>query len=841
MIKIKHLCVFLLLAVCRVGSQAQHETVIKKTHDRLISFFEHRAVERVCLITDKDVYKPGESVSFNALAGSLPAQGLYSGESGLTVSLYTDDGQVVAEEDYPFSSGMVSGSIRVPEHLGEGSYVLEAHHASARDEDEAWMKLIFVDPMHEAEVIFRLQKAPELLLAGQRHPVELRLHDLNGEAVSGQKMTYALRDGDRPLTSGKLKTDDQGILTFDLDVPEGSYERPLLLTVSDSRKLHYSRRFPVNTGKLKVSFYAEGGHFLAGVPLKTGFRVTTFDGLPVDVSAEITGEGGRQVSQTKTLIPGYGVFPVMANPGEEYQFRITSELGKGQTFDLPDFEQEGFTFSIPRTDQEFIHLSLLTAGTRTQAVNLLITRGDRLFWASTVNVSGAGRMTIPKQDLPAGLCLLSAFSEQGELLGERLLYVGQDRELQVSVSAGQLASDRSEMLLIKAVPVIKADSAIVTVSVSAAVKNAEAGEDFLTCFTLNSLLENRIPGAATMMKEGVLNENVLNFLLICNRFRNYCWQSVVDFEAAGGASRAEKGWLSGKVIDRGGEAVQNARVSLVHTGHAQFMSATTDEEGHFVFPGIDPAKKDDYVLKAIAPDGNDKLTIGLDKDFRERLSMQVQRFLSGMISVEKPEVPLSFISDNRFLYTRVKKKQAPTRDESIPYLKQLQSGSTIMDVIKMIKPYHLVDGDKIVFPGGSNSLMAQDGALIVIDGQKMGTSASAINNISPYDVESIQISTNPVEISRYTGLNSVGLIEIRTRRGESAKESPDKEEADSKEFRSAQRQTTLCWSPGLLLNDQGEVRVQVPATEIKGDFRVEVTLIDKKGRVGQHVLVLERE
>ncbi len=840
MIRIKHIFLFLLLSGCLLGSQAQNEAIIKKIHDRLTSYFEHQAVERICLITDKEVYKPGETIFFNALAGSLPVQGLHAAGSGLKVSVYNTEGQAIVEGDFEFSSGMASGSIRVPENSGEGRYVLEAHHASARNEDEACMKLIFIDPMNEAEVTFHLQKAPELLIAGEKHPVELVLNDLNGKAVSGEKLVYELRAGDDLLTSGKLKTDDQGTLRFDLDVPEGEYDRPVWLKVSNSGRLNYSHCFHVNTGKLKVCFYAEGGRFLAGVPLKTGFRVTTSDGRPVDISAEITGEDGRPVSQAKTLIPGYGMFPVTANTDEKYRFLITSELGKGQSFDLPAFEQEGFTFGIPRTDQEFIHVNLLSTNTQTQEVNLLVTRGDRLFWASTADIRGTGRLKIPKQDLPPGLCLLSAFSERGELLGERMLYVSRDPQLQFSAEVTQDGSDRSGTLLIKAVPSAKADSAMVTVSVSAAVKSLEAGDDFLTCFTLNSLLENRISGATAMKKEGILNENIMNYLLIANRFRNYSWQSVLDFETAGGVSPSEKSWLSGRILDRSGDAVQNAKVSLFH--HAQMMNVTTDEEGHFIFPGISPAKKDDHVLKAIAPDGNDKLTIEFDKDPGERLSMQVQRFLSCMAGLEKPGVPPQFVAGNQFLYTRLKRKPVPAQDKNASYLKQLQSGSTIMDVIKMIKPYHLVDGDKIVFPGGSNSLMAQDGALIVLDGQKMGTSASAINNISPYDVASIEISTNPVDISRYTGLNSVGLIEINTRRGEPAGKPTDTaEDADSTEFRGDQRQTTLYWSPALLLNEEGEVRIQIPATRIKGDFVVEVNGMDKKGRLGQHTLVLKSE
>ncbi len=843
MIKIKHLFLLLHLSVYLSVGQAQNGAVIKKVHDRLISYFEHHAMERMCLVTDKEVYKPGENVLFNVLTGSMTVQGLYPSGSSCKLNLYSADGKVVTEDNFDFSSGMSSGRLAIPANLVAGKYILEVHSPSVLNEDEVFMKLIFIDPMNDGEVVFDARKVPELIRAGETHAVVLALRDLSGKAISDQKLSYELFSGKEILVGGKLKTDDKGLLNFELVVPKGDYSSPLFLKIHDSKNINYGRWFHVNTEKLKVSFYAEGGHFVAGVPVKTGFRVTTTEGLPVEIAAEITGDEDRTVSQARTLVPGYGMFPLIVKADETCRFKITSELGSGQTFDLPAFEQQGLALSIPRTDNEFIYANLVFPDPRPKEVSLLLTRGDKLFWASTVKINGSGRMKISKEGVPMGLCLLSAFDDQGKLLSERLLYIDKPDELKLSAGVVQKQNgvDQSWDLLIKAVPAAKADSAKISVSVSAAVKNSETDDDFATCFSLNTLLENKIPGISALKKEGVVNENIINYLLICNRFRNYSWQSVLDFDSAGLASYP-RSWLSGKVLDRRGESVQNAKVSLVNTSSAQMMNVTTDEDGHFTFPGINPARTDDYVLKAIAPDGNDKLSISFDRDLNERLSMQVQRFILCHAFSEKPEVTTEFFAGNKFLYVKERKKALPVGRQDETYLKYLRSGSSILDVIKMIKPYQIVDGDKIVFPGGSNSLMAQDGALIVLDGQKMGTSASTLNTISPYDIESISISTSPVEISRYTGLNSVGLIEIRTRRGESPEKLKVDENKNSRqEFRGDERETTLYWSPSLSLNNEGELRIQIPATEIKGDFQVEVKAIDKKGRLGQSITVLKSE
>jgi len=104
--------------------------------------------------------------------------------------------------------------------------------------------------------------------------------------------------------------------------------------------------------------------------------------------------------------------------------------------------------------------------------------------------------------------------------------------------------------------------------------------------------------------------------------------------------------------------------------------------------------------------------------------------------------------------------------EKIPsYVKMLQSGTPLLEVIQTVKPYKM-EGNNIVFYGTSNSLNYQGGALIAIDGVNRGTDASILRNISSFDVAKISVSTNPIDIQRYTGLNSVGVIEIWLKKGE---------------------------------------------------------------------------
>jgi hypothetical protein len=128
---------------------------------------------------------------------------------------------------------------------------------------------------------------------------------------------------------------------------------------------------------------------------------------------------------------------------------------------------------------------------------------------------------------------------------------------------------------------------------------------------------------------------------------------------------------------------------------------------------------------------------------------------------------INLITDNNFPVSNphyVSRLYIEKRERVPPYKELLKNGAPLKDVIMTIKPYAL-QGNKIVFMGSANSLNFQDGAIIVVEGINRGTDASLLDNINPWDVEKIFVSTSPNDIQRYTGLNSVGLIEIELKKG----------------------------------------------------------------------------
>ncbi|MFZ5940906.1 MAG: hypothetical protein ACOYXB_10055 [Bacteroidota bacterium] len=171
------------------------------------------------------------------------------------------------------------------------------------------------------------------------------------------------------------------------------------------------------------------------------------------------------------------------------------------------------------------------------------------------------------------------------------------------------------------------------------------------------------------------------------------------------------------------------------------------------------------------------------------------------------------------------------------YQEMLASGTPVLDVIKSMKSYTM-KGNLIIFPGGQNSILYQSGALIVIDEQMMGQDASVLSSLSPYEVETIRISTEPTDIQKYTGLNTIGVIEV-TLKGSSMKGRLKAEDPRAAMVRYADgylpgypdytyssdadnvvsdHRATLFWDPALVLNESGEVTFSFYTSDEEGEY-----------------------
>jgi hypothetical protein len=179
-------------------------------------------------------------------------------------------------------------------------------------------------------------------------------------------------------------------------------------------------------------------------------------------------------------------------------------------------------------------------------------------------------------------------------------------------------------------------------------------------------------------------------------------------------------------------------------------------------------------------------------------------------------------------------------------IKNLDSNKDIMDLIYEIKPYKIVDGKIVFMSTGPNTLNFQQGAAIAIDGIYRGTDPSVLNTVMRVDVDKVYVSTNPNDIARYTGLNSIGIIEIYTKSAGSAKKMQDGSSNEinaEREFinpeepgtanAGKQKSTlpkTFYWKPGFRTDNTGKATISYFNGDVPGDVVITVEGFSDSGQ-----------
>jgi hypothetical protein len=133
-----------------------------------------------------------------------------------------------------------------------------------------------------------------------------------------------------------------------------------------------------------------------------------------------------------------------------------------------------------------------------------------------------------------------------------------------------------------------------------------------------------------------------------------------------------------------------------------------------------------------------------------------------------------------------------------------------------------MENDKIVFGMQSiYSINNPEGAMIIVDGIKLGTNASILETIPVPDIANISVSTKIIDIQKYSAMNPVGIIEITMKK--------------SKEFLNIKdppsKTNTLFWGPDLITDGFGKVFLSFSCNQIK-DVLITVNGISAEGLPG---------
>ncbi|MDP3432448.1 MAG: MG2 domain-containing protein, partial [Bacteroidota bacterium] len=385
---------------------AQSDGSTKKISQQVTDYFNVFPKEKVFLTTDKQSYKPGETIWFNAMVTDIKTQLPSTKSQDFIVKLYNKNGEQVAFQLLQLTNGSTSGDLEIPEELSRGQYFLVAYILSQINPEEVFCATINIDPAFSDQWVVSAIARDSISISGQKNELSILIRNLAGAFVKNTSLRYQLMNGAEIIGKGKLKTDDSGKTVVPFTLPSKSNGEPFVCELTDNKNEWKKEIFlPSNLDPLKISFYPEGGRILTGVPVKIGFTAFNNWGMPVDLEGSVVNQDGKQLAIVKTFTKGLGLFAVENDGKQKLKLVISGKTGQNQTFDLPAPNTSGLAFSVAKTDADFISANLIFADKQKHAISITSTNGGGLSWAADMDIDGLGRIKIPTEFLPQGINL----------------------------------------------------------------------------------------------------------------------------------------------------------------------------------------------------------------------------------------------------------------------------------------------------------------------------------------------------------------------------------------------------------------------------------------------------
>ncbi len=830
---------------------AQDQSPIPKISQQLSDYFGNYPIEKVFLMTDRSQYKPGERIWFNAFVSKTASQLSTDRADEIFIKLYDSKGKSVVQEIFRITQGAVPGDLSIPIDLPQGPYFLVAYPSAIHSPEEISCTPIEINPSYSNQWTASVVAKDSLSKAGQKNELYVVIKEVSSDVKKNVLLRYQLMNSDEIIEKGKLKTDDSGKVVIPLQIPAKTNGDPFVCELSDSRDEWKHQIFlPTNIDPLVIRFYPEGGNLTSGIPTKIGFTAFNKWGIPVDLEGSVMNQEGQKVTLVKTFTKGLGLFSLSPDAKQKYRLLISGENGQNQSFELPAVQKTLPAFSVAKTDSQFISANLIFADQQKHPVALTATQDGNLFWAADMEINGTGRIKIPTENIPQGINLLSVFSNEGLLLGERIVFVDKKQQLKIEVNPlkSKLFAFESTKVTVRLTDENNQPmSGNITISVADQFTRHDPRPQISEYLQWGSELETPISLLSEYMGNKVPNSMLMDVFLIANRLRNFDWERIIRFKSdQASGSNLVQGGISGWVTDKNGNKINRAKVSLVNNKNMQLHTTTTNTDGLFVFSNLSRINAEDFSVKATDPEGKRELKVIFSKNIDEQIAdyMAKNARKYSLLWNEHP-ASTTYFGNNEALFERTPKILKNNTTKLDNQRNMLSMSTNLMDVIKTIKPYKLMN-NQIVFVGSENSINFQGGALIVVDGQQMGTDISSITQIYPAEVDHINISTNPMDIQRYTGFNSVGVIEIFLKKAKFPESGARRENTNkydglyrvpnvfSPEPANPKRdtRTTLLWIPNQAIDESGQFEFTLTAGKVMSDFVIEVQGIAADRRTG---------
>jgi len=400
---------------------------------------------------DKTVYVNNENVWFTAYLLNYDKK--TNDPSILSVLLVNDnDRSIVLEQRFLMGNGRAFGHVLIPDSIppGDLSFIIYTNELLNGKPRDVFIQPITIKATTGPAVLTSLSLADTAKLpANGYRKVILKAASNEGKPIQGATVVYHIGDFQHPVTSGTVKTDQDGQYVFSVPASQiiaGSniFEARVNFNkgVSDMRLV-----LPLAENKLNIKFYPEGGNLVHATQSTVGWEAKNADGSPLKATGLLL-KDNKVIDTIETDSYGMGTFKLVPILASNYKVRLLGET-KDTTYTLPNMLPKGPVISIKNAisnDTLRIRLTSKIPG----KYYVMVHNYRQVFFSFPAEIGAAGKtILINLEDVPKGLSEITVLDSMQRPLAERSFFAHYDKRTPVDITTDRLTYSTRQKVHLK--------------------------------------------------------------------------------------------------------------------------------------------------------------------------------------------------------------------------------------------------------------------------------------------------------------------------------------------------------------------------------------------------------
>jgi TonB-dependent SusC/RagA subfamily outer membrane receptor len=644
-----------------------------------------------------------------------------------------------------------------------------------------------------------------------------------------------------------------------------------------------SKHPAVVSAKPDMQFFPEGGELVAGIQTKVAFKAIGANGLGIDVKGTVTDDAGNEVANFTSEHLGIGYFYFTPADGKTYKASLTYGNGIQDIEQLPAISPKGISLAI--TDSVGKYTISINSNkaycqeNRDKPIYILIYEGGLAATIVSKLDSTLIKFDVQKRHLHSGVMQVTLFSENSEPLSERLVFVQNPDQVNLTVNTDKTSYSKREKVQLSIHAANRLDSAVsghfsVSVIDESKVPIDENDEHtILNYLLLTSDLKGYIEQPNYYFTD--VNDKTradLDLVMLTHGYRRFEWKQLLNNSYPQATYQPEQGLeISGMVKSLFGKSLANSAITLLPAKGGQLLTSVSDDKGIFHFNNLAFTDTVHFVLNAVKANGANSTKISY---FNKEMRPAVVLNLLQNTSIVKDTVMAAYLNNDKIQQDElvkhgvVKLKEVKIRIKKLDdnYRTQSLAGPGHADQVMHADQIGQIQGQlstslngrlrMVVFLGPKQKPFLTGGLgrgpmLVIVD----GVEGVDISDLSANDVETVEVLKGATA-SIYGMAGGNGVLIITTKQGDERNDdaasigvlpiavngfykvrefySP-KYDASSHANSGADLRSTIFWQPEVVPDKDGNASFDYYNADGTGNYRVVIEGIDEKGNIGRQV------